>query len=100
MKKYKSLLIDLDNCFYDYASCNNAGMDAVYQRLFRKCKFKRDEFFMLFDASRIAIKAHKGNTASSHSRLLYFQNLTEKIYGKTDINLIIDLHETFWKAYL
>ena len=44
MKKYKSLLIDLDNCFYDYASCNNAGMDAVYQRLFRTCKFKRDEF--------------------------------------------------------
>jgi putative hydrolase of the HAD superfamily len=41
-----------------------------------------------------------GNTASSHSRLLYFQRAIEKLGMGTRIFLALDLEQTYWREFL
>ena len=100
MTKFKALMIDLDNCLYPYFPCNEAGMNAVYDILMEKINKPRSELEKLFLESRKKVKSTIINNGSSHSRLLYFQILTENIFGKTNLFLALELNDIFWKNYL
>ncbi len=100
MNHYKALILDLDNCLYPYEPCNKAGIDIVIKKLQSLTGKKKQELIQLYQQAREDTKKYTEKTASSHSRLLYIQKLTELIYKKTDIKLITALHENFWKAYI
>ena len=96
--KFKAILLDLDNTIYNYDDCHNKAFKEV--QLFLKKKFNIGFFESknLYDYSRNFVKKQIPLTASSHSRILYFQVMCEKlkIYY---INLNLKLNNLYWKNF-
>ncbi len=98
--KPEAVCLDLDNTLYAYAPCNIAGMRAVYTKLERQFGISRSDAAAVFTGARHDIKEQLGPTASSHSRLLYFQRMLERMGMGSQAFLALDLEQTFWRAYL
>jgi HAD superfamily hydrolase (TIGR01549 family) len=99
-QKPDAVLFDTDNTLYPYRPAHHAAMEAVRsksERLFGIEPRKLDE---AFDAARKAIKERLGETASSHSRLLYFQRMLEIMGLGSQVLLALDLEQTYWRTFL
>ena len=96
----KAVLFDLDNTLYEYEKCNNAGLDAVFTSLSLMFNKPKETVKEIFHDSREQVKMRLKNTASSHSRFLYFQKTIESLKGTTDIELTQRIHNLYWDAYL
>ena len=58
------------------------------------------EFEKAYEVARKEIKLQLGGTASSHSRLLYFQKTIETLGLRTRILVTLDLEQTYWRTFL
>ena len=96
----KAVFLDLDNTLYRYGECNTAALKKVMQFLSGRCGISLKKAHVLFGDSRKGVKKRLRDTASSHSRLLYFKALVEKATGKTDPRLCLAAEELFWREYL
>lgn len=95
-----AVLFDTDNTLYAYEPAHLAGMRAVREKAARLFGIASDKFDQGFDAARSAIKERLGKTASSHSRLLYFQRMLELLGLGSQVLLALDLEQTYWRSFL
>lgn len=95
----KAVLLDLDNTLYEYEKCNNAGLDAVINKLSSIFNKPNEVVKKVFNESREQVKEQLKDTAASHSRFLYFQKMVESLKGSTDMKLIQDIHNLYWENY-
>jgi putative hydrolase of the HAD superfamily len=98
--KPKAIIFDTDNTLYHYEPAHKAAMDAVLHKAKKLLSVEGDEFIKIFDFSRNEIKLQLGETASSHSRLLYFQRTIENLGMGTRIFLALDFEQTYWREFL
>ena len=75
-------------------------MLAVRDKAIKKTGVRSSEFDAAFDKGRSEIKKQLVNTASSHSRLLYFQRTLELLGLRSQIQLSLEFEQTFWASYL
>ncbi|MDO8634253.1 MAG: HAD family hydrolase [archaeon] len=99
VNKIKGVLIDLDDTLYEYEPCNEYAVKVTLEFLSGYSKLGVEKCRKMFLESRREVKKNLPNNASSHSRLLYFKRLVEKIYGKTNPAMVLKLEKTFWNAY-
>lgn len=95
-----SVLFDLDNTLYPYQPAHEAGMLAVRNKAIRKIGIRQDEFATAFAKARCDTKNQLGTTASSHSRLLYFQRTLEYLDLGSQILLSLEFEQAYWGSYL
>lgn len=95
-----AVLFDTDNTLYPYEPAHQAAMRAVRAKAARLFGIDQEKFDQSFDAARKAIKERLGHTASSHSRLLYFQQMLEIIGLRSQVLLALDLEQTYWRTFL
>ena len=98
--KPEAIIFDTDNTLYAYDPAHKAAMDAVYLKAEKKLGVSKKAFKKAFKEARDKIKSQLGETASSHSRLLYFQRTIENLGMKTQILLALDLEQTYWRVFL
>ncbi len=98
--KPKAVLFDTDNTLYDYEPANKKATKAVGEKLNNLLGITEKEFLIKYLQSKNEIKAQLGKTASSHSRLLYFQRLLELLGLKAQLLIALDLEQTFWRTFL
>ncbi len=98
--KPKAVIFDTDNTLYLYEVAHHAAMKSVMKKAENTLGVSSQDFQEVFDLSRKEIKLQLGNTASSHSRLLYFQRAIEKLGMGTRIFLALDLEQTYWREFL
>ena len=72
-----AVLFDTDNTLYPYDPAHKAAMDAVRAKAVRLFGIEKEKFDETFGMARDAVKERLKGTASSHSRLLYFQRMLE-----------------------
>ncbi len=96
----RAVLFDTDNTLYEYAPANNAAIEAVYLKANNLLGLKRNTFFNLYNKARLQIKKDLNKTASSHSRLLYFQRMIELLGYNAKLLLALDFEQTFWRTFL
>jgi putative hydrolase of the HAD superfamily len=94
------VLLDLDNTLYEYAPSDAAALDAVRRKTAQYLRLDGGRFDAELARARQQVKARLAGTASSHSRLLYFQALVENVLGGPDVKLAVDLEQTYWRAFL
>ena len=94
------VLCDLDNTLYEYDPAHKAAMSAVRSKLNQTMSVKDDDFTRAFNTARDEVKTMLGNTAGSHSRLLYFKRMIESLGLKTQPLLSLDLEQTYWRTFL
>jgi putative hydrolase of the HAD superfamily len=96
----KAVVFDTDNTLYPYDFAHSAAMKAVQSKAMSLLNITSQEFDKSFDQARSDVKKKLGNTASSHSRLLYFQKTIENLGLGTRILLTLDLEQTYWRFFL
>ncbi len=94
------VLFDTDNTLYPYETAHLAGMQAVRSKTEKLFGLEASRFDAAFNSSRKAIKDRLKATASSHSRLLYFQQMLESIGLGSQVLLALDLEQTYWRTFL
>ena len=87
ISKPKAVIFDTDNTLYRYDVAHSAAINAVETKAVNMLGINKKEFENAYEISRKNIKAQLGTTASSHSRLLYFQRTIEHLGLRTQILL-------------
>lgn len=100
LKKPKLILFDTDNTLYDYVPANKAAEEAVFLKANNLIGIKRKKFFEYYSKAKSEVKKNLSNTASSHSRLLYFQRMIELLGFNAQLLFALDLEQTFWRTFL
>ena len=95
-----AVLFDIDNTLYSHDPAHAAAMTAVRLKADRLLAISGERFEKAFSEARDAVKARLGATASSHSRLLYFQALLERAGLGSQVMLALDLEQTYWRTFL
>ena len=95
-----AVLFDTDNTLYDYGLANKAGEDAVCQKAKNLLGIDEEKFKKLYLQARKEIKSQLGPTASSHSRLLYYQRVIELLGLRAHLLISLDFEQTFWRTFL
>lgn len=96
----KAVLIDTDNTLYEYEPAHKFAIKVVSNKIKRLFDVSYPEFQIIYERSKLEVKLQLGNTASSHSRLLYFQRFLENIGCKVNLMLALDLEQTYWRTFL
>lgn len=95
-----AILFDTDNTIYAYDPAHEAAMCAVKIKVTRTFSISDEEFQRAFNSARNDIKKRLNGTASSHSRLLYFQRMLEMIGLGSQVLLALDFEQTYWRTFL
>ncbi|MBL6081089.1 HAD hydrolase-like protein [Belnapia sp. T18] len=96
----RAVLIDLDDTLYGYEGPHRAAMAAVREKARVSLNVRPDAFEDAFRSARDAVKRRLGRTASSHSRLLYFQGTLEALGLNSQVAIALDLEQTYWRTLL
>ena len=100
LKRPKAVVFDTDNTLYQYSVAHRAAMEVVQRKATSMLGITRQEFDQAYERARRDVKGNLKNTASSHSRLLYFQRTVENLGLGTKILLTLDLEQTYWRTFL
>jgi HAD superfamily hydrolase (TIGR01549 family) len=96
----KAVLIDLDNTLYNYDLAHSEAMRALEKKFFDTLKVPAKLFYFYYSKSREKIHKSLKNTASSHSRLLYIQNMIEYMGLGSSISIVSNFEQTYWNNFL
>jgi putative hydrolase of the HAD superfamily len=97
--KPKCVLFDLDHTLYDYDEAHKLAVREVCRKMQENLGISPSMFHRLFDEARAHVKTRLGGTASSHSRLLYFQKMIELVGLKSDVVSALDYEQTYWRSF-
>jgi HAD superfamily hydrolase (TIGR01549 family) len=100
LRRPDAILFDTDNTLYDYVPANDKAERSVEVKAQNLLGVNPDIFRATYQQAKRQIKSQLGHTASSHSRLLYFQRVLELLGFKAQLMIALDLEQTFWRTFL
>lgn len=95
----KLVVFDLDNTLYDYDYCNKSAEKALFNELSDLFSVDLEYCKKLLCEAKLKVKNQLGNVAASHNRLLYTQNICERL-GVNPLLYAMQLYDTYWNAFL
>jgi putative hydrolase of the HAD superfamily len=95
-----TVVVDLDGTLYEYEICHSVGMEALYEFVTPQLGLSRTEFQLCFDQSRARVKTRLGNVASSHSRLVYLEQLMIDNNLGFRPKLLLQGAQIYWSTFL
>ncbi|MFZ5638020.1 MAG: HAD family hydrolase [Pseudomonadota bacterium] len=96
----RAIIFDTDNTLYGYDRPHAMATAATEAKAVRLLGADQDSVREAFAQAREEVKRQLGATASSHSRLLYFQRGIEILGRKTQLLITLDLEQTYWRTFL
>ncbi|MEI2453376.1 HAD family hydrolase [Lysobacter firmicutimachus] len=100
MRAPQAIIFDTDNTLYAYEHPHAQALAATERKAVRLLGVGQEEVRDAFARAREEVKRQLGKTASSHSRLLYFQRGIEILGRKTQLVITLDLEQTYWRTFL
>ena len=95
-----AILFDTDNTLYPYDPAHTAAQRAVRDKISSTFSITPEEFDNAYKMARNQVKLRLKNTASSHSRLLYLQRMLEIMGLGSQVLLVLDFEQTYWRTFL
>ena len=95
-----AVLFDTDNTLYAYDPAHLAAQKAVKEKVINTFSINPKDFDNAFNEARKQVKMRLGQTASSHSRLLYMQRMLEIMGLGSQVLLALDFEQTYWRTFL
>ncbi len=96
---FKGILLDIDNTIYDYPSTHRNAMDAVRVHLGKILGKENAVLDEAYRRARESVHIELAGTAASHSRLLYFQRMLERL-GANPLVHAMDCYDLYWDRFL
>ena len=100
LSKPCAVIFDTDNTLYEYDPANQMAERAVEKKVKNLLGIDSKLYRKTYQQSKEEIKKQLGSTASSHSRLLYYQRFLEILGFKAQLMTALDLEQTFWRTFL
>jgi putative hydrolase of the HAD superfamily len=97
--KFKGILLDIDNCLYDYQQAHCPALNDVLSVFSARVKLDLPALSAYYEKSRDYIHGQLEGTASSHNRLLYFQRMFE-LMGVNAGPLALEGYNHYWDVYI
>jgi putative hydrolase of the HAD superfamily len=94
------VIFDLDNTLYDYEIPNQSAESALAKHLSIELKKNYDDISSELIESRTKVKERLGDTAASHSRLIYLREYLTTNRIPTRSSFALECEQVFWRAYL
>jgi len=94
------LSLDLDNTMYDYATSHRGAIHAATLEIGDRYSMPRETVTRLIHEARAEIKLRLGNVGASHSRLLYFKVVLEKLGVPNHLDFALQLEAIYWGNFL
>lgn len=94
------IALDLDNTLYSYPSSHRDGMAQVASVMQNQLGLSRGAWLPAFESARTQVKERLGETASSHSRLLYFKAMLENLGIGSYLDLALQLESNYWQTFI
>ena len=95
----KAVIFDLDDTLYDYKALERAAFECVGELVRKRLGVSEEQYEDAFMRARKATKEKLGETAASHSRMLYFQKTLEYLDIRP-LYLALEMYETYWGFFL
>lgn len=95
----KAVIFDLDGTLYDYDTLDREAFRRVQELVLERLGVSEAQSEEAFRRARIATKKNLGETATSHSRMLYFQRTLEYLDIRP-LYLALDMYEIYWGVFL
>lgn len=94
------VVLDLDNTLYSYQECHDEGFRALTSYLSPQIGLSSSKIGYAFGIARQTVKARLGDVASSHSRLLYLEQMMIDLHMGFRPSLLLQAHQIYWAAFL
>jgi putative hydrolase of the HAD superfamily len=95
-----AIVLDLDNTLYSYDECEKPARDLLLSDIGKLLSISITEASSLLKLARQNVKDRLGETASSHSRLLYISEMWRLYGAQPRPDHFIELENNFWQQYL
>ena len=99
-KRPEVIGLDIDNTLYEYAPCDTAAMRKVSDSVIGRFNVGSHEWQEAFESSRKDLKSRLGDTASSHSRLLYFKGALDSLNLASHSMEALHLERMYWGEFM
>ena len=96
----KAVIFDTDNTLYAYGPAHASATRAAVSKACKLVGCSEDAFVAAYTSARAEVKSQLGETAASHSRLLYFQRTIEILGLRTQLLMTLDIEQTYWRNFL
>ena len=95
-----AVIFDTDNTLYAYEPAHAAATRAAVGKACKLVGCAEEAFVAAYTEARREVKQQLGETAASHSRLLYFQRTIEILGLRTQLLMTLDIEQTYWRNFL
>ncbi len=95
----KAVIFDLDGTLYDYETLDKEAFGRVQDLVLEQLGVSEEQSEEAFRRARQATKKNLGETATSHSRMLYFQKTLEYLDIRP-LYLALEMYEVYWGVFL
>lgn len=100
LPKPQLVVFDLDNTLYDYEKPNKVAFQTLVSAICSYNKVGHNSAVNALTIGRERVKKRLGNTASSHSRLLYIAETYRILEIKPQVEEFLHLNNLFWDTFL
>jgi putative hydrolase of the HAD superfamily len=94
------VFFDLDNTLYGYGKAHEAALAKSASKAFALLGLKESNFLDALNVAKKNVKQRLGNTAASHSRLLYFKEAIELSGLGPQPLAALELEQCYWSTFL
>lgn len=95
----RAVIFDLDGTLYDYDALDREAFGKVQELVLERLGVSVAQSEEAFRRARLSTKKNLGETAASHSRMLYFQKTLEYLDIRP-LYLALEMYETYWGVFL
>lgn len=95
----RAVIFDLDGTLYDYDTLDKEAFGRVQDLVLEQLGVSEEQSEEAFRRARQATKKNLGETATSHSRMLYFQKTLEYLDIRP-LYLALEMYEVYWGVFL
>jgi FMN phosphatase YigB (HAD superfamily) len=94
------ILCDIDNTLYDYSHAHENALKCVMHKIASMFSMGVHVCLEHYEKARMDVKNRLYGTASSHSRLLYFQSMFESMHLGTQVLFSLECETMYWRVFL
>ena len=98
--KPTSILVDLDDCLYDYDGPHTGALTATLHHLSIRLSLPIETLEKEFLRARESVQQRLANTASSHSKLVQFKRMLDNLGLGSRSEIALDLESIYWGNFL
>lgn len=97
--KYRGILLDIDNTFYNYEETHKIALDYTLKNISERFSLDRLILESAYEQAKQEVHIELAETASSHNKVLYFQKMCETL-NINPLKNTLYFYNLYWDKFI